>query len=114
MLLVGVDPEGRAIAFAAIEGDTCEDPAHALVRYLGVAPERWGEGVARSLLRELPAQLAAAGFSSAHLTVYEDNARAIRAYERAGWRLAQERIVHPRTAKIMQRYDIDLPHEGAR
>ena len=107
-VIPGAEQGGRAVAFAVVEADVCADPAHALVRYLGVHPERWGTGIGGGLVRALPAHLRAAGFHSAHLTVYEDNTRAIRTYERAGWQLAAERIVHPRTAKIMRRYDRDF------
>jgi tRNA dimethylallyltransferase len=53
---------------------------------LYVVPEEWGNGVADRLHDEALRALAAAGATTAHLWVLEDNRRARRFYERRGWR----------------------------
>jgi ribosomal protein S18 acetylase RimI-like enzyme len=52
-----------------------------------VLPETWGIGVGRALNTRLLALLRAQGFEEAVLWVLDDNPRARRFYERAGWRL---------------------------
>jgi ribosomal protein S18 acetylase RimI-like enzyme len=50
-----------------------------------VAPERWRSGAGSALLAQAESLLGDAGFNEAHLWVLEDNTRARRFYERAGW-----------------------------
>jgi GNAT superfamily N-acetyltransferase len=50
-----------------------------------VAPEAWGGGVGRVLLAEAVQRLRRSGFEEATLWVLEDNPRARRFYEAAGW-----------------------------
>jgi GNAT superfamily N-acetyltransferase len=50
-----------------------------------VTPERWGSGAGRALMAAALDALRGAGFSEAVLWVLEDNPRARRFYERAGW-----------------------------
>jgi ribosomal protein S18 acetylase RimI-like enzyme len=51
-----------------------------------VSPAAWGAGAGRSLIAEAVERLRAAGFEEATLWVLEDNPRARRFYEIAGWR----------------------------
>jgi ribosomal protein S18 acetylase RimI-like enzyme len=50
-----------------------------------VAPDCWGKGVGRRLLRTALEQLAGAGFGEAKVWVLDRNARAVAFYERAGF-----------------------------
>lgn len=52
-----------------------------------VAPEQWGTGRGRLLMEHALEELRAQGFAEATLWVLEDNPRARRFYEAAGWRL---------------------------
>lgn len=107
MLLVATDEvDDATVGFAVISPDAHGD---AEVRYLGVWPEAWGQGVATNLLQAMPAFLTAAGFTNAVLSVYVDNARAVAAYLRAGWEPTGDRSRHPRTGRVQERYRVRLP-----
>ncbi len=45
-------------------------------------------------------------FTRAELLVYADNGRAVRLYERLGWRRRGEPVANPRTGKPMNRYEL--------
>ena len=51
-----------------------------------VAPEHWGTGRGRTLMERAVEELRRQGFEEATLWVLEDNPRARRFYEAAGWR----------------------------
>jgi len=55
------------------------------IRYLASDPAVWGSGAGRSLLEHVLEHARWAGFARGELWVIGDNARAISAYERAGW-----------------------------
>ena len=55
------------------------------VRAVYVAPDRWRSGAGSALLAKAETLLGDAGFNDAYLWVLEDNTRARRFYERAGW-----------------------------
>jgi RimJ/RimL family protein N-acetyltransferase len=55
------------------------------VRAIYVAPDRWRSGAGSALLAQAEALLRDAEFNDAYLWVLEDNSRARRFYERAGW-----------------------------
>jgi ribosomal protein S18 acetylase RimI-like enzyme len=93
--MVAVDG-GEVVAFA-LAHRAGEIPR---VQYLAVSPRRWGEGLAAAALEALVGQLAADGDERATLSVYADNASAIRMYERLGWeRMEGGPTPHPRTGK---------------
>jgi ribosomal protein S18 acetylase RimI-like enzyme len=52
-----------------------------------VAPESWGTGAGRALMAEALERLRASDFDAATLWVLDDNPRARRFYEAAGWSL---------------------------
>jgi ribosomal protein S18 acetylase RimI-like enzyme len=56
------------------------------VRSLYVDPDQWRSGLGAALMRQAEDELAGRGFAEATLWVFEDNARARRFYESAGWR----------------------------
>ena len=60
------------------------------LRYLGVTPSAWGDGVAGELLDHVTSCAATGGFDAAELWVLADNDRAIAVYVRAGWVLTTD------------------------
>ena len=104
--VVAVEESG-VVGFATAEPAGSAEVAE--VRFVGVDPGRWGSGVGGVVMARLVDELAAAGFLSAQLLVYADNASARRLYERMGWtRDGQEPTLHPRTGKPEVRYVIIL------
>ncbi|MEX3014592.1 GNAT family N-acetyltransferase [Gymnodinialimonas hymeniacidonis] len=59
------------------------------MQQLFVAPAARGTGLAAALLHDAEARLAASGVTEAWLDVVIENARAIRFYQREGWRLGR-------------------------
>ena len=55
------------------------------IRYLATDPEVWGSGGGRALLEHVQEHARRAALPCGELWVIADNARAISAYERAGW-----------------------------
>jgi len=106
-LLVGLDAQEHVVGFAAV-APTGGDGTVAEIYYLGVRPDRWGQGVGRQLLQALPARLTAAGFAHAQLAVYADNARAVALYEALGWRPNGAPAPHARTGRLEQQYLLDF------
>ena len=56
-----------------------------ILGFIYVLPEHWGTDVGASLLASAEKGLAAQGFTTAFLGVYEENRRARAFYERQGW-----------------------------
>jgi L-amino acid N-acyltransferase YncA len=89
---------GRVVGFASV-GPSRDDDADDSVGELYavyVLAEEWGRGVGRRLLSEAAEAMREAGFREATLWVLDDNPRARRAYEAAGWKLddaAKEDVV---------------------
>lgn len=77
--------DGRVIAFAS-SGPSREEPGVGELWALYVAPDAWGTGAGRALLDDALQHLVTSGFETAILRVLAGNARAIRFYERAGFR----------------------------
>jgi ribosomal protein S18 acetylase RimI-like enzyme len=105
LLLVARAAGDIAGGFAVTEPLDGVSTTRAEVRYLGVRPDMWGQGIGEQLLRELRSGLAATGFTHAELSVYADNTRAIALYERLGWHALGAPVPHPRTGKAEQRYE---------
>jgi ribosomal protein S18 acetylase RimI-like enzyme len=76
------DGEVQGFAFA---GPSRDLPAVAELYSIYVDPDAWGTGVGRELILEVEHRLRAQGFEEAELWVLEDNPRARRFYEAAGW-----------------------------
>ncbi len=68
-------------------GPSREAPDEGEIYAIYVAPEHWGTGRAQALMAGALAELRAQGFERATLWVLEDNPRARRFYESAGWEL---------------------------
>ena len=103
LLLIAQNASGGAAAFAAIapipgEPDTAE------LHYLGVDPDHWGHGAGRELLTALPEWARGQGFRDVWLSVYADNERAVRLYERMGWLASGTPVPNLRTGRLEQRY----------
>ena len=82
------------VGFVTVSPSRDEDlPGFGEVRALYVAPDRWRSGAGSALLAQAEVLLGDAGFNEAHLWVLEDNPRARRFYERAGWALDGARKV---------------------
>ena len=98
--------EGRIEGFAAIRGDE--------LLHFGTAVETWGTGLAMTVHRELVDRLTAAGRTRARLRVFEENRRARRFYEKAGWRCTgrPSRSAFPPYPALVE-YEVDLQVPGS-
>jgi ribosomal protein S18 acetylase RimI-like enzyme len=65
-----------------------DDRGVAEITVLAVDPDSSGRGIGRALLDAAVAALGRAGVRRAWLVTTNDNLRALRLYQRAGWRLA--------------------------
>ena len=80
VLMVATEPEGHVIGFVAAHPSDCE------LFLLFVHPSASGRGVGRTLLDAAHDALRAAGCTEVFLYTHEQNERAQRVYERAGYR----------------------------
>jgi GNAT superfamily N-acetyltransferase len=96
--------EGRVVGFASGGPSNDDDPeaTPGELYAIYVEPAVWGHGVGRMLLERIEAALLAAGIHEATLWVLEDNPRARRFYETAGWRFDG-------TREIFSRAGVDAP-----
>jgi GNAT superfamily N-acetyltransferase len=81
--------EGEVVGFANMRASGDDDLDAELVGEvlaIYVAPDSWGAGAGRMLMAEAVERLRASAFREAMLWVLEDNPRARRFYEIAGWR----------------------------
>jgi ribosomal protein S18 acetylase RimI-like enzyme len=110
MLLVAVEDD-VVVGFATAEPipPLTDRARRAQVRYLGVSPDRWGVGIGQRVMQSLVERLKAAGYQSAELAVYVDNAHAINLYEGSGWVLEPgQPVAHRRSGRLERRYRLDL------
>jgi GNAT superfamily N-acetyltransferase len=81
---------GRVVGFASL-GPELDDEADREPRgelyAMYVIPHQWGFGIGQALMAEAVERLRSEGFGKAILWVLEDNPRARRYYELAGWRV---------------------------
>jgi RimJ/RimL family protein N-acetyltransferase len=75
---LAVDVRGRLQGFVALRGDE--------LLHFGTAVESWGSGLADDAHDLALDRLARRGVETARLWVLAENARAVRLYERLGWR----------------------------
>jgi ribosomal protein S18 acetylase RimI-like enzyme len=92
-ILVADGEDGRTAGFAAT-GPSRDERGLGELYAIYVDPDAWSRGAGRALLAHAEARLAPA-YDEATLWVLEDNARARRFYEAAGWRTdgARQEIV---------------------
>jgi GNAT superfamily N-acetyltransferase len=82
--------EGEIVGFADVRPSRDEDAEPEVTAELTaiyVAPPAWGTGAGRLLMAEALERLRTLGFEDATLWVLEDNPRARRFYEIAGWQV---------------------------
>lgn len=82
---VVADVDGEIIGFVAV-GPAHDDEADGELYAIYVRPERWKTGVGRELMKAGEARLRELGYTNVVLWVFEDNPRARRFYELAGWK----------------------------
>ena len=80
VLLVALDETGNVVGFTAVH------PKDGEMFLLFVHPQHAGRGVARALLDAAHETLRAAGCREAFLYTHQENERALRVYEAAGYR----------------------------
>jgi len=107
LLAIAVNEDGTAVAFGAI-APVPGAMATAELHYFGVDPDHWGRGAAGELLTGIAAMLRERGFDTAVLAVYADNDRAVRLYERLGWRRQGDPVPHAHSGRPEQRYQLAL------
>ena len=83
-VLVG-ELDGEVCGFASVGAAREDDDALGELYAIYVDPDRWGSGLGRALIAAAEERLRAAGFTETMLWVLEDNPRARRFYEAAGW-----------------------------
>lgn len=97
--------EGEVLGFVHF-GSPPEGPKPSeragILGFIYVLPHHWGTGVGASLLAAAEDGLAAQGFTSAFLGVYEENRRARAFYERHGWTHDGERWQVDRGGPVTQ------------
>ena len=79
------DLDGDVVGFVAV-GRAHEEGGDGELYAIYVRPDRWGTGAGRHLMSAGEARLRELGHQRALLWVFEDNQRARRFYERAGWK----------------------------
>jgi ribosomal protein S18 acetylase RimI-like enzyme len=84
-LVAEQDGEVRGFAFA---GPSRDVDGVAELYSIYVDPDAWGTGLGRELILDVERRLREQGFEEAELWVLEDNPRARRFYEAAGWNSA--------------------------
>ena len=78
------------------------------IRYLATDPEVWGCGAGRALLEHVQEHARRAALSRGELWVIADNARAVGAYERAGWVATGDVEVRGSAGRLERRFVRDF------
>jgi GNAT superfamily N-acetyltransferase len=84
-LVATTDDEVVGFAHVMPSRDSADTARVGELAAIYVSPDVWGAGAGRALMLEALGRLAASGFDEAMLWVLEDNPRARRFYEAAGW-----------------------------
>nr|WP_253942533.1 GNAT family N-acetyltransferase [Nocardioides sp. zg-1230] len=72
--------------------------------FLGVDPDAWGRGIASRLLSDVTDYAAETSRPEVELWVYDDNARAVELYRRAGWSATDDVRIHPTSGRLERRH----------
>ena len=83
--LVVAEVAGAVAGFASTGHARGEDEGVGELYAIYVEPEHWDTGLGRALIGEAEERLKSGGFTEAMLWVLDDNPRARRFYEAAGW-----------------------------
>jgi len=78
------EPDGEVVGFVSV-GKSRDPGTDGELFAIYVHPEHWGTGVGRALIRAGEVELRRLGHKEAVLWVLDDNPRARRFYELAGW-----------------------------
>ena len=78
------EEDGEVMGFVSV-GPSRDDDADGELLAIYVAPGRWGTGVGRALIEAAEVRLRELGHRDVILWVLEENPRACRFYEAAGW-----------------------------
>jgi ribosomal protein S18 acetylase RimI-like enzyme len=76
--------DGEVVGFVSV-GASASDDAEGELYAIYVQPDHWGTGVGRALMQAGEAELVRLGYRNVVLWVLDDNPRARRFYELAGW-----------------------------
>lgn len=88
ILDVAVDDSGTVVGF--VSATPTDEVATFALNRVYVHPDRWGEGVGRSLLTEVERAIDESGGDRIRLAVMAENDRAVAFYEAAGYDLIEE------------------------
>ncbi len=109
LLLVAEAPDGTPAGYvlAAVGAS----PGDAWVLSLAVHPEHGGRGLGAALMEAVHGALAQAGLPGVLLTVRPDNGRAVRLYERLGYRIEREDPAYygPGAPRLIMRRPLPSP-----
>jgi len=91
--------EPVGIVRAALRDDHQTGVRGGVLQWLAVDPDARGQGIAKALIEQVTAWFDAHGVS-AEVFVTEANAAAVRAYEAAGFRAVDTRMIRPRSRHL--------------
>jgi ribosomal protein S18 acetylase RimI-like enzyme len=106
----GLEPAGATLHLAYLRkqpsGFAIVVPQHGglEILYLGVDPTAWGNGIASRLLLDVVQYAEENSHRNVELWVYDDNARAVDLYQRAGWAGTDDVRIHPRSGRLERRH----------
>lgn len=106
LLLAEHTPSTGIRGFILLSQQTSVSQAH--FHYLAVDPEYGNQGIAGKLLGSLATHAVALAWQVIDLEVYIDNDPAIKLYERHHWRPVGNAHLHPKSQRLLQRYQLDL------
>jgi ribosomal protein S18 acetylase RimI-like enzyme len=90
----------KAAGFAVV----VPQPRGLEIQYLGVDPTAWGSGIAGRLLSDVADYAQEQSQPEVELWVYDDNARAVDVYRRAGWSGTADVRIHPTSGRLERRH----------
>lgn len=96
-----VELDGEVVGFVDF-GESRDDDAEGEIYAIYVEPDHFGAGMGRELIRAAELRMHELGFTHVILWVLEDNPRARRFYEAAGWTLDG-------TCRPIEIFGIELP-----
>jgi len=70
------------------------------IYYVAVAPDFWGQGLARELLAEVDRYARKTGFQETRLWVIAENSRAIKLYQANGYRPTGEELIDEASGRV--------------
>lgn len=104
----GPEPADGIDAFLAYDDRT--------LRHLAVHPDRWGQGLASTLVETALQAIDERGSTTAELWCLEENTRARRLYEHLGWRATADRreaMWPPHPIELRYTHTVGEPADGA-